>query len=1023
MKKFTLLSALMMTVTITFAQTWQIGSPNAADVTATLRYGILTISGTGEMRNYSGNTAPWWSSRNYLESVIIEDGVTNIGNCTFLYCNALTSITIPISVTSIGNSAFYSSGLTSINIPNSVTTIGDEAFEYCNALTSLYIPSNVTSIGEQAFQNCSALTSITIQAESVTTIGASAFQYCNVLTSVTIPSSVTTIGKDAFYETQWFNNKPNGIVYINNVLYKYKGTMPSGTTINIRNGTVSISPYAFQGCSGLVSVTIPNSIITIDYGAFISCSGLTEITIPNSVTEIGSQAFYYCTALTSIIIGKSVASIGNQAFDYCRNLVSVTNLNPVPQQRITSSVFLGVNLNKVVLYVPCLSIYQNSLVWKDFGTIIDSNNNCPTLAWEIGLQNTTDVTASLNFADSTLTISGTGAMQNFTSNNQPYSIYRSIIKKVIIQDKITSIGNNAFTDCSNLTSITNLNPTPQTINTNVFSGIILSNVTLNVSCGILYQQASVWRNFGTIIGDNNNCPNSWEIGSPNAADVIATLSFTDSILTISGIGAMQDFAYNGTYYNYRSIIKNVIIQDGVATIGNSAFSYCNNLASITIPESVVTIGYGAFGACSSLKEIAIPKSVTSINNAAFGACSALTAINVDVNNLSYCSVDGILYNKAKSEVLVCPLAKEGSVDIPDGVITIWAASFQNCSKLTSIFIPSSVSIIENANGSTDNKPFIGCSSLASIDVSVNNATYSSIDGVLYNKEKTKLLICPTKKERVIIPNSVTQIEGLAFAWCEELNFVSIPNSVINIEWNPFHNDTNLDTVEVFWREASKIPPYSTIGYIGTNVLSVPAGTKELYQSVDGWKKLNIVERASSLEESTTIEPEENTAIVTWERIENATGYELVIYTDASRTIVLCTVVFDENGNIKKVIRIANTTNNFTYVIDNLLSNSIYYYDLSAKNEDDVVIDKTQGSFLIFGVSNINAITKNNFKIYATDKQIIIENTQNQIIQICDINGKILATKVGTMDKEVFRVMNGGIYVVVVSDIAQKVFVQ
>ncbi|MEY8606677.1 leucine-rich repeat domain-containing protein [Muribaculum intestinale] len=168
-------------------------------------------------------------------------------------CSGLTSVTIPNSVTSIGQRVFENcSGLTSVTIGNSVTSIGYYAFSGCYGLTSVTIPNSVTSIRERAFSGCSGLTSVTIP-NSVTSIGERAFSGCSGLTSVTIGNSVTSIGY-----------------------------------------------YAFDGCYGLTSVTIPNSVTTIVQSAFSNCRGLTSVTIGNSVTSIGKYAFSGCSKLTSI---------------------------------------------------------------------------------------------------------------------------------------------------------------------------------------------------------------------------------------------------------------------------------------------------------------------------------------------------------------------------------------------------------------------------------------------------------------------------------------------------------------------------------------------------------------------------------------------------------------------------------------------------------------------------------------------------------------------------------------------------
>ena len=279
-----------------------------------------------------------------LTSITIPNSVTSIGWGTFSGCTGLTSITIPDSVTSIGGSAFRGcTGLKSVTIPDSVTSIGSSAFsdtawynnqpnglvyagkvayEYKGTMlwcTSIVLKEGTLGIGAYAFYGCERITNITIP-DSVTIIGAAAFYNCTGLTSITIPDSVTSIGWSAFYGTAWYNNQPDGLVYAGKVAYKYKGTMPSNTSIVLKEGTLGIGDYAFQYCSGLTSITIPDSVTSIGWSAFWGCEGLTSITIPDSATSIGGSAFSRCSGLTSITIPDSVTSIGDDAFSGCRNL-------------------------------------------------------------------------------------------------------------------------------------------------------------------------------------------------------------------------------------------------------------------------------------------------------------------------------------------------------------------------------------------------------------------------------------------------------------------------------------------------------------------------------------------------------------------------------------------------------------------------------------------------------------------------------------------------------------------------------
>ena len=340
-----------------------------------------------------------------LKSVSIPDSVTTIGSGAFYYCDSMASVTIGNSVTSIYDEAFsYCDNLTSVTFGNSVTNICDKAFYGCHHLTLVEIPNSVKYIRTMAFASCSRLESVSF-GDSVAYIGEGAFNYCTYLKNVTIPNSVTYIGEKAFSSCSGLKSVTIGTgvkkiekyafdncsalkrVHISDIaawcgiefsicsnpLRRAKHLYLNDTEILdlvIPNSVTSIGGFAFEGCSGLKSVTIPNSVTSIGYSAFDNCTGLTSITIPNSVTSIGGSAFESCSSLKNVTIPNSVTSIGREAFSSCQSLKTITNYATIPQD-IYDDVFNYVN-KSIPLYVPLNSIdlYKVADGWQDFKNIL-----------------------------------------------------------------------------------------------------------------------------------------------------------------------------------------------------------------------------------------------------------------------------------------------------------------------------------------------------------------------------------------------------------------------------------------------------------------------------------------------------------------------------------------------------------------------------------------------------------------------------------------------------------------------------
>jgi hypothetical protein len=444
-----------------------------------------------------------------LTKVIIPNSVTVIENQAFYGCTGLTEVIIPNSVTVIEYQAFYGcTGLTKVIIPNSVTVIAGSVFYGCSGLTEVTIPNSVTVIGRQAFYGCSGLTEVTIP-NSVTWIGYEAFRNCTGLTALTIPNSVTEIEREAFsdctglknivledgtttlsFEYGEFENCPVESVYIGRDIshYPYDYSPFRGkttlTSLTIGNLVTEIVYFDFSGCSGLkdivledgtatlsfgsntfedcpvesvylgrnifhynsfspfrdkttlTSLTIGDSVTSIEWGAFPGCTGLTALTIPNSVTEIRYRAFDGCTGLTELTIPNSVTEIGIGAFSGCTGL------------------------KNIVLEDGYAVLFLKSEAFE----------NCPVESVYIG--------------------------RDISYYSSPFRD-KTTLTTLTIGNSVTSIEEWAFYNCTGLTSITVLKPTPPDVANNTFDGINKDACTLYVPVGsqALYSQHPLWREF------------------------------------------------------------------------------------------------------------------------------------------------------------------------------------------------------------------------------------------------------------------------------------------------------------------------------------------------------------------------------------------------------------------------------------------------------------------------------------------------------------------------------------------------
>ena len=408
--------------------------------------GVLTISGTGAIENYTNiSYQPWASYRGLITSVVIGNGITAIGDHAFNSLSNLTTVTFTStsSLTTIGQSAFAGcSSLASITIPAGVTTINQYAFNN-TGLTSISIPASVETIGNFSFRNCASLATVTFASPSsaLTSIGSYAFAG-TALTSVTIPATTNglSIGGQAF-----------AVAGITSVSF----ASPSNVT--------TIDDRAFSG-TGITSINIPatKSNLTL-YRAFESCTSLATVTFdaPSKVTSIGMRTFEGCTALTTITIPASVGSVSSRAFRSCSNLKNVY-FEPANCPSIANNTFQYCHA-ELKLWCPDESglIYANTVYTanEDYWNILymyPSGDRAPSpaLGGFCGKDGGEDMLWDIFWNDEAqcimLNIYGDGLMEEWdflNGNWAPWKDFRSYIKYIQIDEGVTSIGGSAFVGC------------------------------------------------------------------------------------------------------------------------------------------------------------------------------------------------------------------------------------------------------------------------------------------------------------------------------------------------------------------------------------------------------------------------------------------------------------------------------------------------------------------------------------------------------------------------------------------------
>ncbi|MBE6681006.1 MAG: hypothetical protein E7600_01800 [Ruminococcaceae bacterium] len=397
--------------------------------------GTLTISGTGDMYNWRFEDAepeydaPWYRYRETIDNVIVEAGVTSIGNQAFscfrlvLYYESiggpLTSISIPDTVVKIGERAFeHCSSLESIVIPNSVTSIGNRAFNCCTSLKEIFIPASVTSLGRQVIGGLVSQDEV-IYDYAEGDFGGTVLGGCTSLESITVDSN-----------NKMYSNDERGVLFNKDktILIKY----PIGnkaTSYKIPDGVTIIGRGAFEGCSNLKEIIIPEGVTCISSYAFEGCSNLKEIIIPESVISVDYGAFEDCTNLESVDVGNSITIIDESAFDGC---TSLKNITVAENNELYSKDERGVlfNKDKTILIKYPVKIEGTSYEIPDGVTKINDYafKGCTSLEEVLIPDGVTSI--------------GYSAFEDCTR-----------LKAIVIPDSVTGIGERAFYGCTNLKSV------------------------------------------------------------------------------------------------------------------------------------------------------------------------------------------------------------------------------------------------------------------------------------------------------------------------------------------------------------------------------------------------------------------------------------------------------------------------------------------------------------------------------------------------------------------------------------------
>lgn len=643
--------------------------------------GVLTISGTGPMYNYEKDIAPWEAVYYSITRIVIEKGVTSIGNYAFSGFSNLSDIVIPDSVTQIGESAFRRcTKLKQVHIPESVTEIGYGAF-YSSGLLSITIPGSVSRIQTSSFEFCS-LEEIVIE-EGVTYIDY-AFRL-NSPAKVYLPSSLKEISDDAFGSEKdtLFKLASNSEfqIYYSGTAEQWKKLTESHRFLSQLPVWIDGKPYERE--FPIIGKCGENIQFTLTEDGILNLSGngvmdnfysigpwesakeyIKEVVISDKISCIGSHAFENCTNLERITISGSVVEIKYWAFENCSKLTDVYFGGTAEQWEQTAIDTTG----NAPLFDANMHFSDTAYVREEF------SGTCGNYAeWVLD-------------SDLTLTISGMGLIYDYSSGSSaPWGKIANQVRHIVIEEGITYIGSKAFNACNNAISLT-LPDSLEKFGSSVFSKSIPEVYVNSLETWMDIELTSTTGRRGTTSISPFGIEKLYidgvlltELVIPDGITEIKSGKFyaIQSLTAVTIPGSVKTVGQQA--FASCSGLRSVTLLDGAGEISDNMFDHCTSLNSITIPDTVTRIGKSAFMDCGSLLQIHLPSSIQEIGNEAFYD-SGLLRISIP-GSVRTLGTNLFLHCEALSEIVV-----------EDGVEKIGSDVFYGAS-IAKTYLPASLTYI------------------------------------------------------------------------------------------------------------------------------------------------------------------------------------------------------------------------------------------------------------------------------------------------------------------------------------------